>query len=166
MICLRRSSYNVSVKSVAFIYASGSGHTEWVVDHIASFLRSQLPGVSCTVVRAEQATAGSFNTADVIILGSGSWNTGGVEGQMHPHMFSFLTVTAKDVDLHEKPFGIIALGDDRYYYTARSGEHMRSFITSHNGTVPLLPLTIINDPYGQEERMEKWAKKLIDYLRS
>ena len=50
---------------------------------------------------------------------------GGMEGQLQPHMHEFLLKRAKDVDLKGKNVAVIALGDERYYYTARAGDHLR-----------------------------------------
>ncbi|PIQ75770.1 hypothetical protein COU78_00160 [Candidatus Peregrinibacteria bacterium CG10_big_fil_rev_8_21_14_0_10_49_24] len=153
------------MKSLHIIYASTSGHTEYVVSVIADYIKQHSPDTEVEVQRCEQATAEDLARGDVLLFGSGSWNTGGVEGQLNPEMYVYCKKTCKDTDLAGKPAGIIALGDDRYYYTARSGEHIRNFIQSHGGTVFGQTLTIVNDPYGQEERIESWAKKFLEHLQ-
>ncbi|MBT7929230.1 flavodoxin family protein, partial [Candidatus Peregrinibacteria bacterium] len=76
----------------------------------------------------------------------------------------FLKKDCKNVDLKQKPVAIVSLGDTRYYFTSRASEHLRKFIMSHNGTVLGQPLTIINEPQGQEERINKWGEKLIKLI--
>lgn len=153
------------VNDVQIIYASTSGHTEYVVERVIAALQRLDGPMVVKAVRAEQATPEDLLSGEVIVLASGTWNTGGVEGQMNPYMHEFLLKKAKDIDLKQKKVAIIALGDDRYYYTSRSGEHMRQFATSHNGSVWMHVLTIVNDPYGQEAKVEAWAKKLRDLVR-
>ena len=116
------------------------------------------------LIRCESATPEDLTSADVLILASGTWNTGGIEGQLNPHMHTFLLKDCKGVDLSGKEVGIIALGDDRYYYTSRAGEHLRNFIQSHGGKVLGNALVVVNEPYGQEEKMKKWAAELQKHI--
>ncbi|MBM3230891.1 flavodoxin domain-containing protein [Candidatus Peregrinibacteria bacterium] len=150
--------------TVQIIYATGSGHTEYVVNVLAAHLRENAAHVSVTLTRAEQATPDDMTKSDVVILASGSWNTGGVEGQMHPFMVEFLGKRAKDVELKKKRCTVIALGDERYYYTARAGEHMRMFLIDHGADMFMDPLTVVNDPYGQEEKVRKWCDRFVSLL--
>jgi flavodoxin len=155
----------LSMQDVTIIYASTSGHTEYVISRLVVFFASALPAMQVRRVLAEKATPEDIEGAKVLVLGSGTWNTGGVEGQLNPHMDELLRRRAAEVKLEGKPCTMIALGDDRYYYTARAGEHMRSYIVNHGGKIFCDPLTIINDPFGQEERVEKWGKKFLAALQ-
>lgn len=148
--------------SIQIIYASTSGHTEYVVQKLVEFLESQKLEVQST--KAEQAKPEDLSKGDLLILASGTWNTGGVEGQMNPHMHDFLLTKAKDVDLKGKKVMLIALGDHRYFYTCRSGEHMRKFVMSHGGKVIEPSLLIVNEPYDQDEKIEKWVPKVLAAL--
>jgi flavodoxin I len=153
------------VPRITILYASTSGHTEYVVEHLAALLRRKAKSLDCSIVRVEKATVQDL-ACDLLVLASGTWNTGGVEGQLNPHMHDFVRGTAKDADLHGTSVAIIALGDDRYFYTSRAGEHLRQFALSHGGTVWPLTLTIINDPYGQEKKVEQWGEKLLQHFLS
>lgn len=147
--------------SIGIIFASGSGHTEYVVDE----LRTSLPSTaSVSVVRAELAQPKDLLAPDVLILGSGTWNTGGQEGQLHPYMDDLLRKRAADIDLGGKRMAFISLGDNRYYFTTRCTEHFMHFLKTHNGTQLLPPLILLNEPYGQEEKVARWAKKMIALL--
>lgn len=148
--------------SIQIIYASTSGHTEYVVQKLVEFLESQKLEVQST--KAEQAKPEDLLKGDLLILASGTWNTGGVEGQMNPHMHDFLLSTAKDINLKGKKVMLIALGDHRYFYTCRAGEHMRKFVMTHGGTVVEPSLLIVNEPYGQEDKVEKWSSKVLAQL--
>lgn len=142
--------------SIHVIYASTSGHTEYVVDEAVKVWQAK--GLSVEVQRAELTKPEDFARGDVLVLGSGSWNTGSVEGQLNPHMYELLLGRAKGVDLGGRNVYLIALGDERYFYTARSGEHLRQFVMTHNGKVHEPVLMVINEPYGQEAKVQRWAE--------
>ncbi len=150
------------MKTLHIIYASTSGHTEYVIDVLQGEL--QTAGISLTRQIAEKATAEDFAKGDVLLLACGTWNTGSIEGQLNPHMHELLKVRVKDLDLKKKQCTFIALGDERYHYTARAGEHLRAFIETHGGVISHDPLTIVNAPYEQEAKIAKWAVSLISLL--
>ena len=147
------------MSTLHIIYASTSGHTEYVVDTLLSTL--QKATITVTKLRVEQARAEDLLASDIVLLASGTWNTGGSEGQLNPHMHAFVWGPAKSVDLKGKSVAIVALGDERYRYTARAGEHLRTFVESHGGKVLGEPLKIVNEPYGQEEKIRAWGDELV-----
>ncbi|MFH1443815.1 MAG: flavodoxin domain-containing protein [Candidatus Peregrinibacteria bacterium] len=142
------------------IYSSSTGHTEYVIDTLVAELSSVAPKLTVEKQRAEEAQAEDLSKGDVLLLASGTWNTGGSEGQLHPRMYALLADRAKECDLQQKPCVIIALGDERYFYTARAMEHLVQFAMQHNGQLGE-SLVIVNEPYGQEEKVQKWAQKLL-----
>jgi len=147
--------------SLQIVYASSSGHTEHVIDELMAFLKEKAPKIDVIKLRAEQAKSEDLLAGDILLLACGTWNTGGSEGQLNIHMQTLLKERAKGVDLKQKPCAIIALGDDQYYYCGRATEHLMQFVLQHNGTQCGHPLLIINEPYGQEEKIRKWGEKLI-----
>jgi len=153
----------VHVAVLHIVYSTSTGHTEHVVDTLAEALRSKNPSLKIETQLAETAGADDFARGDVLLLACGTWNTGGSEGQLHPRMFSLLKERAKDCDLQKKPCALIALGDDRYYYAARAMEHLIQFVTQHGGQLAE-SFVIINEPYGQEEKLQKWAEKLVSKI--
>lgn len=154
--------YNASVTSLQIIYASTSGHTEYVVGVLKEAMKGRLQIADC---KAEAAKPEDLLKGDILILGCGTWNTDGPEGQLNPHMKDLLVGKAKDIDLAGKQVAIIALGDDRYFYTCRAGEHMRRFVLDHGGKILGDALLVVNEPYGQEERVKKWADALLKKLK-
>lgn len=153
------------ISNLHIIYASTSGHTEYVVGVLKDALQANSPELTVEVQTAESAKPEDLTKGDVLILASGTWNIAGTEGKMNPHMHNFLLKEAKGVDLAGKNVGIIALGDTRYYYTSRASEHLRNYIQGSGGTVFGTPLTIVNEPFGQEERVEKWGGKFLTQLK-
>ncbi|MBI5155814.1 flavodoxin domain-containing protein [Candidatus Peregrinibacteria bacterium] len=152
--------------SLQIIAASTSGHTDYVVTNVTIFLKTKVPNVSVTVIRAEQAKAEDLLKGDVLLLASGTWNTGGSEGQMNPHMHAFLRERAADAKLKGKKVAIIGLGDARYRYTAKAKDLLEEFVKSHGGELLLPSLKIVNEPYGQEEAIKKWAQELAKKISS
>lgn len=150
--------------SLHVIYASTSGHTEHVVDTMMSTLKDAAPQLWIEKQRAEQTKPEDLQKGDVLVLASGSWNTGSVEGQLNPHMHKLLKDRAASVDLQGKRVALIGLGDDRYHFTVGALTHLEEFVRTHNGQLIEPALRIVNEPYGQEEEVTSWSKQLFQNL--
>ena len=152
------------MSSLHIVYASTSGHTEYVIGEVVSLLgvlRQAQHDIEVEVQRAEQTRAEDLLRGDVLLLACGTWNTGGVEGQLNPHMHAFLRERAKDIDLKGKQVAVIGLGDDRYHFTCRAADHLEEFVRTHHGILIEPTLRIINEPYGQEKIIKDWAKTFL-----
>lgn len=152
------------MQSLHIIYASTSGHTEHVVNALTGFLSSRTPDIKIERQRAELATAEDLQRGDLLILASGTWNFGGIEGHLNEHMHRLLFEKAGKIALGGKPVALISLGDDRYRFTTRCTERFMQFIKESGARLVHQPLTIVNEPYGQEERIRKWAGKLLEIM--
>ncbi len=148
--------------TIQIIYASTSGHTQYVVEKLTAFLESADCKVQC--MRVELAKPEDLTNGDVLILASSTWNTGGIEGQLNPHMHAFLKERAKDTDLKGKNVAIIALGDHRYRYTANAGVHLSEYVKGHGGKEIVPKLEIINEPYDQDEKIVAWGNTFADAI--
>jgi flavodoxin I len=144
------------------VFASTSGHTEYVVEALIDSLKSVTPGWEIEETMAEKAQPQDLLTGDVLLLASATWNTGGIEGQLNPHMSVLLHDKAKTLDLAGKPCACIGLGDHRYFYTARAADHLQNYVKGHHGRLIVPMLRIIDEPYGQEEAVRVWGKQLVD----
>lgn len=144
--------------SIHIIYASTSGHTEYVVDQAIQSLVAA--GVAVEKQRAELAQPEDLLKGDILLLASGSWNTGGAEGQLNPYMHDLLKKRAVGIDLGGKKVLLIGLGDQRYRYLVGAMTHLEEFVRTHNGVVVEPVLKIVNEPYGQEGKVEEWVKQL------
>ncbi len=146
--------------SVQIVYASTSGHTEYVAELLAVALAEADPERKVRSTRAEKAQAQTLLDCDLLVLAAATWNTGGVEGQLNLYMAKLLDHGAKDVDLSGRPCACVALGDDRYFYTARAADHLQNYVASHHGDLVVPTLKVINEPYGQEDVIRRWAIQL------
>jgi flavodoxin I len=106
------------------VFASTSGHTEYVVEVLIDSLKSITSGWEIKETMAEKAQPQDLLSGDVLLLASSTWNSGGIEGQLNPHMWTLLHDKAKTLDLAGKPCACIGLGDHRYFYTARAADHL------------------------------------------
>jgi flavodoxin len=147
---------------IHIVFASTSGHTEYVVDALTSSLKSITPGWEIEATRAEKMKPQDLLSGDVLLLASATWNTGGTEGQLNPHMWALLHDKAKTLDLAGKPCACIGLGDHRYFYTARAADHLQHYVKVHHGRLIVPTLKITDEPYGQEEAVTVWGRQLVE----
>ena len=144
------------------VFASTSGHTEYVVDVLVQYLEQHAQNWQIDAAMAEKTRPDDLLTGSIVVLASATWNTGGSEGQLNPHMQALLQEKATHLDLGGKPYACIGLGDDRYYYTARAVDLLQAYVTGHHGRLILPSLEIVNEPYGQEEKVRAWARQLLE----
>ncbi len=152
------------MSSIHFIYASTGGHTEFVVDKVLDSARTDKT-VTVEKQRAELTKPEDLLRGDILVLASSTWNTGGPEGQLNPHMHALLTARAAAVDLKQKKVAVIGLGDDRYHFTCRAADLLIEYVQTHNGIFIGPELRIINEPYDQESAVKKWASTLLNSSR-
>jgi flavodoxin I len=155
----------VRPRSLHIVFASTSGHTEYVVDTLIDSLKSTTPGWEIEETMAEKTQPQDLLNGNVLLLASATWNTGGIEGQLNPHMWVLLHDKAKTLDLAGKPCACIGLGDHRYFYTARAADHLQDYVEAHHGRLIVPTFKIIDEPYGQEEAVRVWGKRLMDVLK-
>jgi flavodoxin len=144
------------------VFASTSGHTEYVVDALIKSLKGIAPGWEMEKTMAEKTQPQDLLRGDILLLAAATWNTGGTEGQLNPHMWVLLLDKAKNLDLALKPCACVGLGDHRYFYTARAADLLEHYVKAHHGRLVLPTLKIIDEPYGQEQTVRLWAKQLVD----
>jgi flavodoxin I len=145
---------------LTIVFASTSGHTQYVVDALIQSLAPLSEGWRIASTRAEKAQPGDLRNADLLVLASGTWNTGGSEGQLNPHMSILLQDKASNLDLAGGPCACIGLGDDRYFYTARAVDLLEDYVKTHHGRLIVASLKVVNEPYGQEQQIRNWANHL------
>ncbi|OGJ60297.1 hypothetical protein A2635_00970 [Candidatus Peribacteria bacterium RIFCSPHIGHO2_01_FULL_51_9] len=153
------------MSSFHVIYASTSGHTEYVVEVLKNVLQ-EMGFHDIEMQRVEEVQVNDLGRGDILLLASGTWNTGGVEGQLNPHMDVFLKRRVTDITLKGRKVVVIGLGDERYRYTCRAADHLEEFVKKHEGVLLCDTLRIVNEPYGQEKKIEAWGRKLCSHCSS
>jgi len=149
------------VSSLHIIFASTGGNTEYVIDTLIAHLKVNKPDLTVTKQRAEEAKAEDLTKGDVLLLASATWNYDAVEGYLNMHMREYLDKRCKEANIEGKKVAMITLGDDRYYYTTRATERFMQFIMAKKAKSCCMPLIIVNEPFGQEDKVTKWADKLL-----
>jgi flavodoxin I len=156
------AAHLVQRRILHIVFASTSGHTGYVVDALIDSFKSITPRWQIKETMAEKAQAQDLLKGDVLLLASSTWNTGGIEGQLNPHMWLLLHDKAKTLDLAGKPCACIGLGDHRYFYTARAADYLQHYVKAHHGRLIAPTLKIIDEPYGQEKAVKVWGEQLVD----
>ena len=150
--------YNTRVSHLNIIYASTSGHTEYVIKKVQEYWNDS------AATRVELAQPDDLQRGDALLLASSTWNTGGIEGQLNPHMDAFVYGRAKDINFNGKRVIVIGLGDHRSRYTCAAADKLAEFVKSHGGTLIEPVLRIINEPFGQEDAVTNWMKKVGPHI--
>jgi flavodoxin I len=146
-------------RSLYIVFASTGGHTAYVVDALIASFKSIASGWEIKETMAEKTQPQELLSGDVLVLASATWNTGGTEGQLNPHMWALLQDKAKTLDLAGKPCACIGLGDHRYFYTARAADHLQHYVEAHHGRLIVPTLKIIDESYGEEDAVGIWGKQ-------
>jgi flavodoxin I len=147
---------------IRIVFASTSGHTQYVVDSLVRSLEQLSQRWRIAATRAEKTQPEDLRSGVLLVLASGTWNTGGSEGQLNPYMSMLLQDKASNLDLGGKPCACIGLGDDRYFYTARAVDLLQDYVIAHDGRLIVESLRVMNEPYGQEDKVQNWAKQLLE----
>lgn len=150
-------------RTLTIIYATSTGHTEFVIDTVVAALKD-VKDLRVVKQRAETTKPEDLTKNDLLLLACGSWNTGGPEGQMNPWMNDLLMNRASAVDLKGIHAAAIGLGDERYHFTARAADLLTTFLQDHHATLVLPALKIINDPFDQAEKVHAWVQEFTKKL--
>jgi len=151
------------VEKIFLSWPSTAGHTGNVRDFSMTFFK-EVGDVTVERKRAEICVPEDLLKGDVLVLASGTWNTGGVEGQLNPYMHRLLKEQASKTDLKGKKIACIALGDERYHYTAEARVYLGEFVRKTKGTLWVDSLVVGNEPYGQEKAVREWGREFLSYL--
>ncbi len=146
------------------VFATTSGHTEFVMDVLSKSLMTALPEWAIENTLAERTQPQDLLRGSILVLASSTWNSQGVEGQLNPHMLALLQDRAQTLDLALMRCACVGLGDHRYFYTARAANRLQHYIESHHGRLIMPPLAIVDEPYGQEDTILAWGAGLAASL--
>lgn len=149
------------MQRLLIVYSSTSGHTEYVLGVLTTFLKAKNAPLEIRERHVETIEPKDLLDCDILLLASSTWNS--TEGLLPPD-FAVFVRSARGLDLQGKPTCVIGLGDDRYRNTCKAAAHLMQFAREHNGKNLLPPLPIVNEPYDQEEKVVKWGEKLLAKL--
>jgi flavodoxin I len=75
-IAATAASHFVQLRSLHIVFASTSGHTEYVVEALIDSLKSITPGWEIEETMAEKTQPQDLLSGGVLLLASSTWNTG------------------------------------------------------------------------------------------
>lgn len=143
--------------NILLVFATNSGTTQTVAHMIADSLKDH----AVTIKEARVATPQDFAGAQVIILGSPSWDFDGNEGFPHE---DFLPLMDKMKTTRiEKPFAVFGLGDSSYKFYNGAVDHLEEFVKTIGGTLAAPSLKIdkyYSDVDGNTAKITAWVEEL------
>lgn len=153
--------------TVRILCATNAGATEEVAEYIAELLTAQ--GHVVKVQKIETATAEDLSGADVILLGSCTWERQAdgdvLQGQLQQHMYAFTeSVLAAKKTYPNQKYSVFGLGDKNYTHFCNAAIRLQTFVKELQGVLIGEPLHI-NQYYFhlQENRtiVQTWAERLL-----
>lgn len=150
---------------VAIIYSTNSGSTYQAATMIADVLEKRKYDVA--LKRADQADAHTLDQADLILLGSGTWEwvqegKPRLEGQLQDLMRNFLARLDARKYAGQK-FAIFACGDSSYTSFAAAADHLEAFVKQAGGQL-ICPSLRLDQFYfhleKNRQRVVDWAEKI------
>lgn len=149
---------------ILIAYASNSSGAQQVADLVGDILTTA--GHTVTVKRASESGAEDFDSYDLIVLGSCTWERfegkKRLDGQLQQHMFD-LVGKMKEQLFPKKQFAIFGLGDSTYTHFCAAADHLEKFVANLGGTLAIPTLRIDRfffDLENNRHQAEDWAKKI------
>lgn len=143
-------------------YATMSGNTEKVAQHIAQELPKIAEDVEISLVNMMELTEELFVEHDVNILGSSTWT----DGELNPISEEFFNrLGASTIDLNGMKFAVFGLGESYYPEFCTVVGKMEEVIKSKNGLIIAEPLKL--DGYVDENMLNAtidWLNKFVNTI--
>ncbi len=147
---------------VFIVYGTTGGNTHVVCEHVANMLRECKHTV--TTKRCEITKPEELLKCDCLILASPTYG----HGLLEKHFRTYFFPKIQNLNLKQKPCGVIGLGDDKYDsdYFIESAEILSEYIKNHNGNLIIEPLKIAQSPIPKLKKdIQKWSNQLSKTLK-
>lgn len=147
---------------VNIIYASVTGNTERVASYVAEYLLQAGLGLETMLHRAEEIDGELFNTKDIYIVATSTWDM----GQMNQFLES-LYEEIPDLDLTGVKMAFIGLGDLIYGEEnfCKAMDMIRSRALNSGAIEIIDALKLDGDPDDQlDSAVSEWCDELIQAL--
>lgn len=146
--------------TINIIFATNSGGTAAASQIISDTLTAL--NLNPVIKQAVESTATDLESADVILLGSPSWDYENKEGYPHEDMIKFMD-SCTNITLPGKRFAIFGLGDSSYMHFCGAVDHLEEFVKKLGGTLLTPSIRIDGFYYNQEkssQTLKDWATQL------
>ncbi|MCS7093029.1 MAG: flavodoxin domain-containing protein [Patescibacteria group bacterium] len=146
---------------ILVIYATYSGGTQVACEFVIQFLQEW--GHDVELKQISQVSSETFDSFDLLIFASPSWNFEDKEGQPHQDFLSWINKN-QEINLAKKKTAVFGLGDSSYTSFCGAVDIIKEFLENHNATVILPTLKIDGYLFNQEKNnvlIKEWLKKII-----
>lgn len=117
---------------VLVLFATMSGNTEKVAQHITQEIPKVLQDMEVFLVNMMEATEDIFSEYDLVVIGSSTWT----DGEFNPIAEEFFNrFKESQIDLEMKKFAVFGLGESYYPQFCTVVEKTIEIIKSKNGDV-------------------------------
>ncbi len=149
---------------ILLVYATNSGTTMMTAQAVADRLTQK--GHTVTMKEVKLTTPADIQAAEMVILGSPSWDFDGKEGMPHEDYMPLIE-KLKTQTYEGKPFTIFGLGDSSYRVYCGAVDQLEELVTTMKGKLLVPSLKIDNFFADQPKHMEAiaaWTDSLITSL--
>ncbi len=149
------------MSKVLISFATMSGNTQKVADHIAKELTKNMPEIETKIIDMMELTEEQFIEYDLVILGSSTWT----DGDYNPISLEFFSqLQGTNTDFSKFRFAIFGLGESYYPEYCTVVEKMAQVLKSKNGRIvgELLKL----DGYVDDNMLSKASEWSINVIHS
>jgi flavodoxin I len=145
---------------ILILYATYTGGTETAAQTVSETLSSN--GHTITLKVVTEANSDEFNSYDVILMCTPTWDFNGKEGQPHEDFISFIE-KLKEKDFSGIKFAILGLGDSSYTHFCGSVDVLENFVKETKSTLLCPSLRVDGYFYDQEKNtnlIKDWTNKI------
>lgn len=144
---------------ILIIYGTYSTGTLRACEKTKSFLEEK--GHQVSLIRNDKVQGIDIMEHDMTIMASPSWKVFGKQGMPHEHYYPMMERLKGQT--FDKPFGIIALGDESYALVCGSADHLKTFVQELGGHEIIEPLKLEGFYFAEEQRtgeIQSWVESL------
>lgn len=150
--------------TILLVYATNSGGTQLASEIVSQTLTKK--GHTVVVKNVKEVNPVEFDSSEVVILASPSWDYQGKEGQPHEDYLPFMEqFTGKSYG--GKSFAVFGLGDKSYTEFCGAIDVLEEFVKKLQGQLVVEPLKINGFYFDQENNtklLTDWAEKLASAI--
>jgi flavodoxin I len=139
------------------VYGSTTGNTRFLSEFVKLGLEDV--GYEFLMFDVKDIRTDYFNSKDLIVLGSSTWNIGSTQGQLQHDWRSFIE-EMKHYNFEQRPVGVFGVGHYHYTFTAGAADVLSEGVKQANGRL-LDPVYKVDDVVDLfTEQIRAWASGL------
>lgn len=141
------------------VYGSTGGNTRFLSDFVKKGLEDV--GIEVLMFDVKDISVDYFNSKDLIVLGSSTWNIGKQQGQLQHDWRPFYEQMIH-YNFEQRPVGVFGVGHYQYTFTAGAADVLIEGVKKANGRL-LEPVFRVDDVVDLfTEQVRAWASGLVN----